>query len=89
MDHQQAKAIIADQLGVGVELVVDNADFASDLGADSLDLIELTMRFEDALDIALGDEETANCASVSEALELLDIKLALAGKSKGTWSLLG
>lgn len=76
MHHQAVRALIADHLGVGLEGVRDDADFAADLGADSLDMIELAMRFEEELDIAIGDEESESCATVRDALTLIQGKLA-------------
>lgn len=75
MQAEAARALIADHLAVGLEAVRDNARFSSDLGADSLDLIELAMRFEEALDISIGDDETEACATVGDALILLRTKM--------------
>ena len=58
MDAQFARALIADHLAVDVDAVRDEASFASDLGADSLDVIELAMRFEEALNVSIDDYET-------------------------------
>jgi acyl carrier protein len=76
MHPQAVRALIADHLGVGLEGVRDDSDFAADLGADSLDMIELAMRFEEELDIAIGDEESESCATVRDALTLIQAKLA-------------
>jgi acyl carrier protein len=71
MHVEAARALIADHLAVGLETVRDDAHFAEDLGADSLDLIELAMRFEEAFDIHIPDDETASCETVGDALALL------------------
>lgn len=71
MDAQSARSLIADHLAVDVSAVRDDASFTSDLGADSLDMVELAMRFEEALNIAIGDEESEACATVADALELI------------------
>jgi acyl carrier protein len=76
MHVEAARALIADHLGIGLEGVRDDADFAGDLGADSLDMIELAMRFEEALDISIGDEESESCATVRDALNLVHAKVA-------------
>jgi acyl carrier protein len=74
MDVQSARALIADHLAVDVETVRDEASFASDLGADSLDVIELAMRFEEALNVSIDDYETESCETVRDALDLIHSK---------------
>jgi acyl carrier protein len=76
MRPQAVRALIADHLGVGLELVRDDARLAAELGADSLDMVELAMRFEQELDIAIGDEESERCATVGDAVMLIQAKLA-------------
>jgi acyl carrier protein len=71
MHVEAARALIADHLAVGLEAVRDDAHFAEDLGADSLDMIELAMRFEETFDIHVPDDETASCETVRDALALL------------------
>jgi acyl carrier protein len=78
MNADLARALIADHLGVGLEAVRDEALFTPDLGADSLDLVELSMRFEEALDISLEHEESESCRSVRDALDLLQSKAVVA-----------
>ena len=75
MHAEAARALISDHLGIGLEAVRDDSDFAMDLGADSLDMIELAMRFEEALDISIADEESESCATVGDALALLRMKV--------------
>ena len=76
MDHQKARELIADHLSVPVASVVDDAEFKADLGADSLDLVELTMQFEDALNVTIADDESEHCRYVEDALKLLNYKSA-------------
>ena len=71
MDVSSARSLIADHLAVDVDAVRDEASFASDLGADSLDMIELAMRFEEALDISIADDESEACVTVGDALDLI------------------
>ena len=78
MHVEAARSLIADHLAVGLEAVRDDAQFAEDLGADSLDMIELAMRFEVAFDIHIPEDETASCETVGDALALLESKIALA-----------
>jgi acyl carrier protein len=75
MQAEAAKALIADHLAVRLDAVRDDASFASDLGADSLDMIELAMRFEEELDIAIDDNESEACETVRDALDLLSSKI--------------
>lgn len=71
MQVEAARALIADHLAVSLDAVRDDAKFSSDLGADSLDIIELAMRFEEALDISIDDDESVSCETVRDALDLL------------------
>jgi len=74
MNVESARALIADHLAVHLDAVRNDAHFAEDLGADSLDMIELAMRFEEELDISIADDETEACATVGDALTLLEAK---------------
>jgi acyl carrier protein len=76
VDHQRARQIIAEHLRVPVAAISDEAEFMSDLGADSLDLVELTMQFEDAFGITMADEGDDHCRSVEDALRLISRKSA-------------
>jgi acyl carrier protein len=78
LDHQSARELIAEHLSVPVAAVTDEAEFTSDLGADSLDLVELTMRFEDALNIVIAEDESERCRSVEDALKLISSKTGAA-----------
>ena len=77
MKVDSLRALIADHLAVDVSLVRDEASFASDLGADSLDVIELSMRFEEALNIPIDDHETDSCETVRDALDLVERKMMM------------
>lgn len=74
MDADVVRAVIADHLAVPLDAVRNEASFASDLRADSLDLIQLTMRFEELLNIAIPDDESERCETVGDALDLLQSK---------------
>ncbi len=76
MHIEAAKALIADHLGVPIDRVSDDARFAGDLGADSLDMVELAMRFEEQLDIRIDDDESEACRTVGDAIELIHSKIA-------------
>ncbi len=64
----KVRAIIADQLMVDPDEVTDEASFVEDLGADSLDTVELIMEFEDEFGVEISDEDAENIATVGEAI---------------------
>lgn len=66
--------IIVEHLGVDQEKIERSADFADDLGADSLDMVELTMAFEEEFGIEIGDHEAEKVSSVGDAYDLLIAK---------------
>ena len=68
---ESARRLIAEHLGVASSRVVDGAAFR-DLGADSLDLVSLTMAFEEEFDLHIPDEQAEGCTTVADALALLD-----------------
>jgi acyl carrier protein len=65
---EKVKAIIVDKLGVDESEVVPGASFTNDLGADSLDTVELIMEFEKEFDLAIPDEEAEKISTVGEAI---------------------
>ena len=71
MRVEAARTLIAEHLAVDPSSVADDAIFAVDLGADSLDMVELAMRFEDELNIVIEDDESEACVTVGDALALL------------------
>lgn len=72
----KVKAIIVDKLGVEESEVTETANFTNDLGADSLDTVELLMEFERVFGIKIPDEETAGIATVKDAVDKVAEKLA-------------
>ena len=70
--EQQVKAIVAEQLGVKQEQVTNDASFVDDLGADSLDTVELVMAFEEAFDIEIPDEEAEKIKTVQDAVSYIE-----------------
>ncbi|MDF1752997.1 MAG: acyl carrier protein [Verrucomicrobiales bacterium] len=72
--EEKVKSIIVDQLGVTEEQVTPEAKFIEDLGADSLDTVELVMAFEDEFGISVPDDEAEKLTSVGEVLTYIDSK---------------
>lgn len=72
--EDRIKKIIAEQLGVEEEDVVPEASFVDDLGADSLDTVELVMTLEEAFDIEIPDEDAEKMQKVSQAIEYIKEK---------------
>ena len=64
--------IVCEQLGVGEEEVSSSASFIDDLGADSLDTVELVMAFEEEFEIEIPDEEAEKIATVKNAVDYID-----------------
>ncbi len=68
----KVKAIISDKLGVDEKEVVPGASFTNDLGADSLDTVELIMELEKEFNIAIPDEQAENIATVGDAISHIE-----------------
>ncbi|MCK4993977.1 MAG: acyl carrier protein [Candidatus Omnitrophica bacterium] len=71
---EKVKAIIVDQLGVKAEEVNVTASFVDDLGADSLDTVELVMALEEEFGIEIPDEDAEKMTTVGEAIKYIDSK---------------
>ena len=69
---EKVKSIIVEQLGVDADEVTPEASFTDDLGADSLDIVELVMAFEEEFSIEIPDEEAEKISRVSEATAYID-----------------
>lgn len=67
----KVKEIIVNELGVEAEKVTDDASFVEDLGADSLDIVELVMAFEEAFDVEIPDEDAEKLQTVGDAMRYL------------------
>ena len=74
----RVRAIIAEQLGVKLEEVTDAASFVEDLGADSLDTVELVMALEEEFGIEIPDEDAEKMASVGDAIKYIESKISSA-----------
>jgi len=71
----QVAEIIADKLGVAESEITENANFVADLGADSLDVVELVMEIEKTFDINIPDQDAEGFKTVGDAVEYLTGKL--------------
>jgi acyl carrier protein len=72
----KVKAIIVDKLGVDESEITLESNFTNDLGADSLDTVELIMEFEKEFDISIPDEDAENISTVGSAVSYLTEKTA-------------
>jgi acyl carrier protein len=70
--EEKVKQIIVEQLGVDEGEVTSSASFVDDLGADSLDTVELVMALEEAFDIEIPDEDAEKIRTVKDAVEYID-----------------
>ncbi len=73
--REKVKQIIVEQLGVNPEELTDDASFIEDLGADSLDIVELVMEFEEKFGIDIPDEEAEKISTVGEAIKFIEEKV--------------
>ena len=69
--EQRVSALVAEQLGVSVEEAVPDAAFIDDLGADSLDIVELVMAMEETFDIEISDEDAEKIQTIGNAISYL------------------
>ncbi len=69
--EERVKQIVAEQLGVDADQVTNDASFMDDLGADSLDTVELVMALEEEFDIEISDEDAEKIQTVQDAIDYL------------------
>nr|YP_009297909.1 acyl carrier protein [Plocamium cartilagineum]AOM67847.1 acyl carrier protein [Plocamium cartilagineum] len=74
---ERLRSVVSDQLGVDIEKVTLKASFAVDLGADSLDTVELVMAIEEEFGIEIPDEDAEKIGGVEEAIEFIDSSMHL------------
>ena len=74
--NETVNEIIIDKLGVDENKITLDAKFIDDLGADSLDTVELIMQFEEEFNIEIPDEDAENITTVGKAIEYIESKLA-------------
>ena len=70
--RNRVKSIVVEHLGVEREKVTDKASFIQDLGADSLDTVELVMAFEEEFDISISDEDAESINTFSDAISFIN-----------------
>ena len=73
--EQKVKGIIMEQLGVDAEEVTPEASFVNDLGADSLDTVELVMALEEAFKIEISDEDAEKITTVADAVKYIESRI--------------
>ena len=71
---ERVKKIVVEHLGVEADKVVDNANFIDDLGADSLDTVELVMAFEEEFNVEVPDEEAEKLQTVGDVVKYIEDK---------------
>ena len=71
MVFEKVKDIIANQLGVNAEEITPDSDFIDDLGADSLDIVELIMALESEFDLEIPEEEAENVRTVGDVVDYI------------------
>ena len=71
--EERVKQIIVEQLGVDEGEVTPNASFVDDLGADSLDTVELVMAFEEAFEVEIPDEDAEKIRTVKDAVDYINV----------------
>lgn len=69
---ERVKQIVAEQLGVDEDQVTEEASFMDDLGADSLDTVELVMALEEEFDVEISDEDAEKIQTVKDAIEYIN-----------------
>lgn len=73
--EQKVKSAVAEQLGINVADISNEASFMDDLGADSLDLVELVMSFENEFGLTIPDEDSSALTTVQKAVDYIQSKI--------------
>ena len=74
--NERVKKIVVEHLGVDTAKVTDNASFIDDLGADSLDTVELVMAFEEEFNVEIPDDAAEKIVTVKDAIDYINLKKA-------------
>jgi acyl carrier protein len=70
--NERVKGIVAEQLGIGIDEINNESSFIDDLGADSLDTVELVMALEEEFDVEISDEQAENISTVQTAIDYIN-----------------
>ena len=70
--NERVKGIVAEQLGIGIDEINNESSFIEDLGADSLDTVELVMALEEEFDVEISDEQAENISTVQSAIDYIN-----------------
>jgi acyl carrier protein len=70
--NERVKSLVAEQLGIGIDEINNESSFIDDLGADSLDTVELVMALEEAFDVEISDEQAENISTVQSAIDYIN-----------------
>jgi acyl carrier protein len=74
--YDRVKKVVVERLKVSPDEVTENASFVDDLGADSLDVVDLVIGFEDEFGVSIPDEEAEGIGTVKQAVDYIDGKAA-------------
>tara|TARA_Y100000780_G_scaffold231443_1_gene256939 strand:- start:611 stop:844 length:234 start_codon:yes stop_codon:yes gene_type:complete len=69
---ERVKSLVAEQLGIGIDEINNESSFIDDLGADSLDTVELVMALEEVFDVEISDEQAENISTVQSAIDYIN-----------------
>ena len=70
--NERVKSLVAEQLGISIDEINNESSFIDDLGADSLDTVELVMAFEEEFDVEISDEQAENISTVQSAIDYIN-----------------
>jgi|TARA_B110000977_G_scaffold45944_1_gene62408 acyl carrier protein len=70
--EDRVKKIVSDQLGASIDTIENDSSFVDDLGADSLDTVELVMALEEEFDLEIADEDAEKISTVNEAVDYIN-----------------
>lgn len=75
MTLEKIKKLVASQLNISIEKIKDESRLVEDLGADSLDIVEMLMTLEEEFGVSIPDEDTANMATIKQIAEVVEKKI--------------
>ena len=70
--NERVKSLVAEQLGIGIDEINNESSFIDDLGADSLDTVELVMALEEEFDVEISDEDAEKISKVQDAIDYIN-----------------